>query len=202
MAVITTAVVPIDLLDATNQLLTAIGQGPITSLTTAAARADATKAQQELSRTAVEVQQRGWHFNTETCWPITPDVTGALVVPSNCLRIVTDGDSACRYDLVQRGPVMYDRKAHSSVLFPQGVAVTFTMVVALTFENLPAAARWYITCLAGRRFVDKEAVSPAAHQFSDEEVRNALVQLEVADALTRDVTMAQVSPHVQFMRRR
>lgn len=198
MATLSTPTTPIDLLGAVNLLLATIGQAQIATLITADLKEDARKALETLGQTAVEVQSRGWEFNTDRCATLSPAPDGTIALPSNCLRVKTLGSSRSTHVVMRGGKLYLPRKQTFTISRP----LTVDMVVALEFSDLPSAARWYITCLAGRRFATPELASGSSFQFTKVEEDKALISLEQEDAETNDSSMGETSPHVAFMRRR
>jgi len=72
-------------LQAINQMLTGIGQAPVVSLDIA--NPEIATAIAILDSVNREVQGEGWHFNTETKFPFTPDANDEIVVPDNVLQL-------------------------------------------------------------------------------------------------------------------
>ena len=127
-------------LSAVNAVLGAIGQSPVTSLN---------KNNPEIGfiynllRDAnVDVQNEGWHFNTERHVQYTPDATtGKIAIGNDILRMdVTNGWSTRKYDVVKRGGFLYDKYDHTDNWGEDGLKVTtidLDIVRLLTFEDLP-----------------------------------------------------------------
>ena len=64
--------VPVNELEAVNMLLAAVGEAAVSNLETATT-VDVTQAKNLLSNINREVQQKGWHFNTEEHVKVEPD---------------------------------------------------------------------------------------------------------------------------------
>ena len=101
-------------LSAVNSILGAIGQSPITSI-------NFNNPQQAfiynlLRDSNVDLQNEGWHFNTERHVPYQPDdTTGKIAIANDILRIdVTDGWKKREYDVVRRGGFLYDKYDHTA----------------------------------------------------------------------------------------
>lgn len=199
-----TQTVPMDLLGAVNQLLVAVGSTAVATVDGANVKADAQKALTILSDTCVQVQTTPRHFNTERDYPLPVDTDGRIPLPENTLQVTIGDHDKHRWgfgkrDYVARGKYLYDRKMHSFI-FTEPAHVD--IVLALEFHVIPAAARWYVTCLAGRRFVGPEIASTTAYRFSDVEVSAALTIMEQQDTDSRNASMAEVNPHVRRFRYR
>ena len=147
----TTVLTPTSELEAINTILSVIGESPISSLSEVSSVADAVTAQSILSEVSRQVQTKGWHFNTEKDFELTPDTYNKeILVPTNALRVDSMGDDR-EMDVVQRGNKLYDRKKHT---FQFDKSIKCDLVVLLPFDQLPQAARHYITIKAARIFSD------------------------------------------------
>lgn len=199
MPTATTPTIPIDLLGATNAILAAIGQAEIASILTADLKSDAAKAITKIGQASITVQTMGWEYNTDRGLVLDPSPTdGTIALPTNCLAVKTVGNSKSTH-VAKRGGRLYLPKTQTFVI---GQSLTVDMVVALEFSDLPPAARWYVTCLAGRRFATTELASSSSFQFTKVEEDAAKAAALQEDADMGDSDMGQTSPHIAFMRRR
>lgn len=172
---------PTTKLEAVNIMLASIGETPVNSLTSGLV--DAELAETILEAVDRDTQSQGWHFNTEIDFPIAPTlIAGEIILPNNCLRVDTSGVDAGQ-DLVMRGTKLYDRKNHT---FKIGKAVKLEMVIMLKFEELPEAARRYITLKSARMFQDRVVGSTDIHGFQERDEVFALVELKDAEGQTGD----------------
>lgn len=167
---------------AVNLMLSSIGEAPISDLTTQNT-ADVALARSILDRTNVSVQSKGWHFNTEYEYNLTPDVSGNLNLPANCVRVDTDPSETQTYDVTQRGLRLYDRANHTYVFT---AAIKVEMIVLLDFNDLPEAAKQYITIKAARIFQDRVLGNDSLHAYSKQDEMDALVILEEHEQDTED----------------
>ena len=159
----TTVLTPTSELEAINTILSVIGESPISSLSEVSSVADAVTAQSILSEVSRQVQTKGWHFNTEKDFELTPDTYNKeILVPTNALRVDSMGDDR-EMDVVQRGNKLYDRKKHT---FQFDKSIKCDLVVLLPFDQLPQAARHYITIKAARIFQSRTVGSEALYQFT------------------------------------
>jgi hypothetical protein len=118
------------------------------------------------------------------------------VLPANTLSAAVHQVSG--KTLVQRGMKIYDRRGHT---FNIGMTVKVDLVSTIAFEDLPPAARWYITCKAARRFAAGRAPSGTTYQFTKQDENDARVRMEQEDERIAQHSM-QMNPHITFMRRR
>jgi hypothetical protein len=174
---------PTTKLEAINIMLSSIGESPVNSLTSGLV--DAEMAETILNATSRDVQSQGWHFNTEPSYGIVPLASGELLLPANCLK-VDQISSEREFDLVQRGSRLYDRKKHT---FKIGRTVQVDMVIMLDFEQLPEAARRFITLKGARVFQDRAVGSAELHGFQERDELRALVELKDMEADTADYTI-------------
>lgn len=171
-------------LEAVNIMLGTIGEAPISSLEVSGL-VDVAVAKQMLHEVSREVQSRGWDFNQEYNYPLALDVDGFLSVPTNSLRVDTSGEYS-QYDVVVRGNRLYDRENHTFV-FSKTIKVDLTLFLA--FEEMPEAARYFITVRAARRFQDRFLPSESGHVFSEVDEKAAAVTLKEAEGDTGDYNM-------------
>lgn len=168
-------------LEALNTMLSTIGESPVNTVDDSG-MVDAVIARQILRATSREVQSRGWHFNTEKSYPLQPDDQGQLNLPATILRadtVETDSD----IDVVVRGTRLYDRRNHTYV-FNKGVKVD--AVILLPFDELPEAARWYITVRAARIYQERVVGSDTLSSFNQQDEMRALVVLQETEADNAD----------------
>ncbi len=176
------ATTPTTLLEAVNQIIATIGEPPVNSIEDNGVL-DATMALQALSAVSRAVQLKGWHWNTEENYPLAPTYPeGEIKLPKNTLQVDTSGEFQ-NMDLVARGLRLYDRKNHT---FAIGKHITVNITLLLPFEELPEAARTYITIKAARRFSEGQIGSELLSQFSLRDELEAKVSLEDAEGATGD----------------
>lgn len=165
---------PLTELDAVNNLLLSIGQSPVNSLSVPGVK-DVSIAQMTLHTVSREVQQRGWWFNTDTEWPLLPDVNGHVILPSNALQVTPPSG-----DITERAGKLYNTDKRSFV-FPSGSAVKCGIKWFLPFGDLPQVARNYIERRAGRVFQTNIVASQILYQFTKELEQEAFAEMERND---------------------
>lgn len=162
-------------LDAVNILISNIGQAPTTTLQTTNPQVNL--AELVLDEVSSKVQTEGWVFNTERNYPFTPDaVTGEIPIPENVLRI--DQPWGTDYNVVIRGGKLYDRNEHSFVWDKQQY---LNVTWLFDFEDLPEAAKEYITIRAANLFAMRATGSTEIAKYSEKEegiARAALMNYE------------------------
>lgn len=173
-------------------MLSVIGESPINTLEDSGL-IDAVIARQILNHSSRDTQIVGWHWNTEIDYPLMPTFPeGELHLPTNTLKVSTSGSDA-GMDLVQRGNRLYDRKTHSFII---GKDVTVQIVLLLPFDQLPEAARSYITVKAARTFQERMVGSESLWQFNKQDEMRAWASLLSAEAETQGYNVLTQSPSV------
>jgi hypothetical protein len=143
-------IIPTTELEAVNECLENIGESPVSTLS-GDLGVDAQIALNFVRKVNRALQSRGWYWNTEKDYPLTPNGDSDILLPFNTLSVDTTAEDADR-DLVQRGPRLYDRD-NRTYAFTTSVKVQ--LVLGLTFEELPETARRYISLRAARLFQDR-----------------------------------------------
>ena len=168
-------------LDAINTMLSTIGEAPISTVEDSGV-VDAVMARQILRTVDREVQARGWHWNTDKGYPLTPNEDGECELPNGVLRCDTVSPDD-QIDVVVRGKRLYDRRNHT---YQINKMVRVDMVTQLPFEELPEAARQYITVRASRIFQERVLGSVELSKFSSIDETRAPVTLKEMEADTAD----------------
>lgn len=176
-----TKLVPTTELEAVNTMLRVIGEARISNLNNPGL-ADAVNARELLREVSREVQTIGYHFNTEDEYPLTRNESLEINVPPNALNVDLDHHQYWHLDVTQRGTRLYNKKAHS-YKFEEDILAT--IIFFLPFEELPEAARRYITIRAARMFQDTGVTEETVHSYtaSDEAMaRITFKNMEVDNA--------------------
>lgn len=171
---------PMTELDAINIMLSVIGEAPVNTISVTGL-GDVAVAKQILNEVSREVQEKSWVFNTEDNVPITPTVEGYVNVPTNVLRI--DAANSEPLDVVQRGERMYDRRNRT---FSFDNTYKFNITYMLDFNEIPQAARYYITIRAARKFAKRVLGSNEIDRLTQEDEFQALVALQDMDTDVAD----------------
>ena len=171
-------------LEAINTMLSTIGESPV-NMVEDTGNVDVVIARQILQSVSREVQARGWHFNTEKNYTITPDSKGYLVLPKTVLKADTVYPDDSK-DVVVRGNKLYDRENHTYVFTD---AVKVEMTVLLTFDELPEVARNYVTIRASRIFQERVVGSDTLQAFNSQDEARAMVSLMEYEADTADLNI-------------
>jgi len=142
-----------------------------------------------LSEASRVIQSLGWSFNTEDGYSLPRNGSNEIQVADNIVKVNVD-NTFTSVDPVQRGSRLYDRKAHS---YSFAMDLKATVVVLLTWDELPEPARRYITVRAARTMQGRTSVSESVYKYSEEDEQTALVALGSHEAETGDHNMLRDS---------
>ncbi len=139
-------------LDAVNQILSSVGQAPVTTLDLQ--NPEVAIAVNTLREVSKQVQVEGWTFNTERKYTLNPDSsTKQINYPANMLRIdANEEEHKNEYDLVRRSGKVYDRLNHTNEF---NNAIKVDVVWLFDYYDLPPGIQAYITAKAARMCATK-----------------------------------------------
>jgi hypothetical protein len=165
--------VPVNELEAVNMLLAAVGEAAVSSLETATT-VDVTQAKNLLSNINREVQQKGWHFNTEWDVVLTLDSDSRIPLGTTVLSIYSPTKMTTIRGR-EGSPFLYDLN-NNTFTWTASIndAVTITL---LDFEDIPQTARQYITTKAARIFQEEIVGQVSAEAVNRQEEVEAYADL-------------------------
>lgn len=139
-------------LDAVNQILSSVGQAPVTTLDLQ--NPEVAIVLNTLREVNKQVQAEGWIFNTERDYTLTPDaVTKEILYPTNALAMDTDVNTQnVELDTVRRNGKLYDRMHHT---FEFKKELKANIVWLFDFTDVPTAIQQYITARAAKMCATK-----------------------------------------------
>lgn len=147
-------------LEAVNYILNAGGQRGV--LTLVGAKGAVRTAINHLSNADLELQNKGWSWNTIYAREFNPDENGNIALPDNTLsfgpsRTVFDQDPVIKNKIVRYvkrfkdgKPMLFD--ADTGTFEIDEERLKLELIQRLPFEEIPPAARLYITAEAALRF--------------------------------------------------
>ena len=157
-------------LSAVNSILGSIGQSPLTTLNFN--NPETAFVYNLLVEANKDIQNEGWHFNTEENVKVTPDATTKYItIPSNYLRYdLHDKRLDKTKDLVRRNGRLYDLVEHTD----QFTEDQYLDIVTLyPFEDVPPVFQRYI--------ISRASVRAAVQQVANRELA-ALLQIQEQSA--------------------
>lgn len=171
-------------IDAINQMLVSIGQAPVNSITSTGIL-DVETAKLSLDTVLREVLTRGWSFNADFDYPITPDGSDNILVPSNAMwldPVDTYNDYVLRWD--SGTAKMYDRTERTFTITEE---TDFNIIWAYDFTEIPQAARYYIALRAARIWQSQVIGSDILFKFTELHEMEALAGLKRLESRTKRV---------------
>jgi hypothetical protein len=166
-------------------MLLSIGKSPVNQLPVPGVN-DAAWAQLTLYTVVRAVQARGFYFNREDQYPITPDGSGYIQLPQNALDL-TPSERSRHYVLRSNGSgsmYLYDLEKHTANIgqFLNGQPLKTDIIWCFPFESCPQPAREYMYRRAGREFQTSAVGSQVLYQYSKEAEVEAFAELQRAES--------------------
>ena len=169
-------------LDAVNQILSSVGQAPVTTLDLQNPEvAIVLTTLREVNR---QVQAEGWHFNYEQNYTFTPDSnTKEIAFPTNVLRLDTNKEKhQDKYNPVRRDGKFYDKRNHT---YEWEDAIKADVTWLFEFDDVPPAIQLYIIARAARLAANKMVGDANLSQLLQEQelqTRAAAIEYECNQA--------------------
>ena len=191
-----TATAKISQLEAVNSVLANIGESPVNSLTENSV--DIGLALRHLSQVSREVQMRGWSFNTDSEYVLSPNNDDKIAITDDILAVDLDTTDDPEYDVVIRGSFLYNRYDRSYT-FTGDLKADVTWLLA--WEDLPPHAQNYIVVSAGIKMADDVESSPASHRFGQEDQLHAWNAFKSQEIDTNDANLVRYSRSASLRKR-
>lgn len=198
-------------IDAVNLCLHGIGASPVSTLDDE--NLDSNTAQFFIDRASEVLQDKGWWFNREGNWFLTPDaISGVIAVPSSVTDIISWGTSR-EAELGVRAGKVYDSVLHTFDLRDAVNAdgkIEFVFINTLDFDDLPKIAKNAVAYLARRMFaqdvqgdetkwkMDKEDEIAAYSQLLSAESRNKKLNVFSHNADAAQITLGIGGPNGMY----
>lgn len=161
-------------LEAVNIIISNIGQSPVTTIDTD--NPLVSMAVNVLEEVSESVQGESWVFNTERSYPFPIDINNEIQVPSNVLSL--DNPEYSTGSLVIRQGKLYDKRGHT---YKFKTNLNLDVVWLFDFDDLPMAAKSYVTMRAANLFAGRAVGSAEQVKFGEREeaaARAALLEYE------------------------
>lgn len=175
-------------LDAVNQILSAIGSDPVTTLTDST-DIDVFNARRLLQTASRNVQRAGWDYNKTTRRYLPDILTGAIVWDDTLISLKSLDNNT----YVKRGGLLYDI-TNNTFQFKKPIEVE--IVYGVDFEDLPDCFKNYITASAAvdfqARYFGDTAVSQDL-QFRLQEAHQDLINYDINMGNHNMIQMPSVS---------
>lgn len=178
-----TPVTPTTELEAVNSMLAAISESPVSTLDDDTV-VDAAMARDTLRNEMRGLQAKGWTFNTDYDYVLSPNVGNEILIPATAAFV--DPSSSEDKDYVWRGNRLYDRKNKTYTITK---SVKVDIVWLLPFEEMPEGFRRYCYIKAIRKFVDEQMGDQAIHAFTDQDAAEAAAGFRRMENRTADLNV-------------
>jgi len=174
-------------LAAVNLILGNIGETPVSSLAGSAGDAYVSTALNTLNEVARTVQEEGWEFNTDSNYPLTPDISDTIVIADNMVSV--DSMPGGINVTVRQGKLY--NKTDRTFTFTD--ALDCEVVWEFDFIDTPQYIRQYIAVRAARVFADRQQGDQIADALSQDDEARALRTAKRHDLRNADRTMFDTS---------
>lgn len=196
-----TLLTPSTELEAVNRMLGSIGQTPVNTLDTSGLP-DVTRALRYLREVLLDVQARGWSWNTDKNYELQPDPSGYIAIPTGALEV--DPSDKTQPVVIRRNPATEQLSLYSleDQTFVFDEAVEVDIIWGFAFEDIPQAARTYVAISASRKFQAQTVSSPALDGYNQADEDAAWRRLDRMERRVRDTNSFRVNPEASRMLRR
>ena len=174
-------------LAAVNLILGNIGETPVSSLAGSAGDAYVSTALNTLNEVARTVQEEGWEFNTDSNYPLTPDISDYIVIADNMVSVDTMPGGI---NVTVRQGKLYNKTDRT---FTFDDAIDCEVVWEFDFIDTPQYMRQYIAVRAARVFADRQQGDQIADALSQDDEARALRTAKRHDLRNADRTMFDTS---------
>lgn len=181
-------------LAAVNIILNAIGESPVSSLTSGLP--DAEEAEAKLDSTALEVLAKGWHQNMERGLSLTRRNDGQIIVPDYYLRVDTVGvDEQINITIREQNGrrKLFDIMNHT---FKFDKDLLCNVIVSIEFEALTFEMQNYIALRAARKFQESVMGSVQLDSFALRQEQESYAALLDAEAENEDNNILRESAYM------
>lgn len=183
-------------LDAVNIVLNAIGETPVSSLTSGLPDAEA--AQQQLEATTKEVLSKGWHQNTERGITMQRNTDNEIIVANQYLRIDTSGVDFLLNVAIRKQSGKRKLFDITNQTFTFTRDLTVDAVIEIDFEGLVFELQNYIAHRAARKFQESSMGSTSLDGFAVRQEQESYAALMDAECESEDNNILRDSSFVAY----
>lgn len=186
-------------LEAINLCLRAVGYASVE--TEDSGDLDAADASKILATVSSRVQYnggKGWWFNVEPNWEMTPDANGEILIPNNAISAWQDVQrDELKASITIRGRKVYSLMRHSTDMRPHlNNSGFFRMVFMLNlpYEHIPISARQAIAYQAAVEFMVSKDFDPQKIQVWQQLAQSLLLDMGQEQANQKSLNMFVNNP--------
>jgi len=169
-------------IDAVNQMIVSIGQAPVNSITNTGIL-DVETAKLALDTTLRDVLTRGWSFNSDYDYTISPDGSNNIIVPTNAMWVDPVNRSKDYVIRDNGGTLMLWDKNNQTFTITQDVDVN--IIYAYEFDEIPQPARQYIAIRAARIWQAQVIGSDVLFSYTQLMEEEALIAFKRLESRTK-----------------
>lgn len=172
-------------LDMINDSLLAIGEAPLmegTIVDNLPLGTDGETSKRIVEKTMVEVQARGWYFNTDYNFDLYPDIYGFITMPPNTLR-VDFGNSNNKHNYTIKNGSIYD---YVNKTFKIDKELVADVVWLVDYADIPPEAYEYISLRSARKTQQKLIGSVETDSFTVRDETDSLINLQRRQLQSQD----------------
>ena len=159
----------------------------VNSLSDSSGVGDLPIAEQILDEIDREVQSQGWHFNPTVDVVPSPDATSnEIVLSHNVVKADVKVGAYTNMDITMRNNKLFNRSKNT---FQFTADLKLTMVSLLPWDDLPEAARRYISLRGARVLQDRQVGAKELTEVGMREELVALASLREYDAEGADYSV-------------
>jgi len=165
------------LLNMINTSLLSIGETPFVEGTDPSSLplgTDGDTARRIIQDTMIEVQSRGWFFNSDYSFELVPDTNNYITMPPNTLK-VDFGYSNTPNRFIMRNGKIYDLQEQTYKIYKN---LYPDVIWLIDYQDLPPEAYEYISLRAARKFQQRVIGSTELAQFTNIDEQDALINLQ------------------------
>tara|TARA_X000001036_G_scaffold389219_1_gene386029 strand:- start:734 stop:1333 length:600 start_codon:yes stop_codon:yes gene_type:complete len=183
-------------LQAVNIVLDAIGETPVSSLSSGLPDAEAAEA--KIDEISKSVQAKGWHQNTDYKLKLTPDINKNIIIPTTYLRVDTTSTNRDTNVTVRKNgtsDMLYDIKKQ---VFTFDNYLWCDVVHHLDYGDLSVELSTYVAYRAARRFQEAQMASVALDNFTMRAEMEAYAALMDAETENEDSNILTDNAHCYY----
>lgn len=188
-------------LDAVNTILSIIDEEPVNSITGDNLPLEVTNAINTLQEINREIQQVGWHWNTEYEFPLTPQSDGSITLPQSTLEFDVNpriSGNPVDKEYIQRGVRVYNRTDRT---YDIGRELKATIVSFLNWDDMPEPFRRWVMIRAGRTYSNRAIGDRVIDSFTRADENMAKAAAVNYEARTKNATIFDSAVAGSILRR-
>jgi len=147
---------------------------------------DAYVANKIVTEVTLEVLNRGWWFNTNYYYELTPDVSNNIVIPTDVLR-VDFGTTVDRGRYTVRGRMLYDL-VNNTTTFTESVHAN--TILEIDYPDMPTTAYQYIGLRSARKFQQRVIGAGDLFDYTLTDENDALLAVQREHTQSQDTNLA------------